>query len=338
MCVNPYIALRKDGSPVAVPCGHCLECRKAYQNEWKFRLKHELKRCSVPIYTTLTYKDSCMPLGDTDDGRTCGCVDVRDVQKFLKRLRKNGGELFEGLRYFCVSEYGTQGTLRPHYHLILIAPNVRSVEQVRLLIQKSWKNGFEKTKFCRPTHIHYLTKYLNKMDERDHLVKPFRLYSRSIGLNYLTPNVIKFYLTSFDRTCLYNGYRMSLPRYYQRKLDEMSLSYESFKRSGLTYSDLREEIVPEKDSRWWYMKNFNDNYFEIAEDARIELYRSDGQLSNVIYRDRQDVWKYYRDSIPLLHNIYEEDKRRYQEALVKNKIRDVDIGENTDEILQLIYE
>lgn len=337
MCVNPYIAKRKDGSPVAVPCGHCLECRKAYQREWQFRLNHELKRCDVPIYLTLTYKDNCMPYGDTEDGRSCGCVDVRDVQKFLKRLRKNGGELFDGLRYFCVAEYGTQGTIRPHYHMVLIAPNVTSVNQVRKLVQKSWKLGFEKTKFCTKDKIHYLTKYLNKIDERNHLVKPFRLYSRSLGLNYLTPNVIKFYLTSFDRTCLLNGYRMGLPRYYVRKLDELSTQEPMMKKAGLCYSDLREEIIPMKDTRWWYMKEFNDHFYEIAE--RMTPMMDCGYYQQpLLHLSLQDIWVRYRESIPLLHNLYEEDCRRYKDALVKNKIRDVDIGVETDEILQIIYD
>lgn len=61
---------------------------------------HE-KNCFV----TLTYNPAHLPAG--------GNLQYRDVQLFLKRLRKRYGS---GIRYFLCGEYGEQRT-RPHYHV-----------------------------------------------------------------------------------------------------------------------------------------------------------------------------------------------------------------------------
>jgi hypothetical protein len=63
-------------------------------------------------FATLTYDDEHLP----EDGS----VHKRDVQLFLKRLRKH---YKKPLRYFAVGEYG-ESSLRPHYHIILFGyPN-----------------------------------------------------------------------------------------------------------------------------------------------------------------------------------------------------------------------
>ena len=67
-------------------------------------------------FLTLTYDDENMP--HTYDGKQN--LDKRDVQAFLKRLRKGYPTK---LRYFMVGEYGEK-TQRPHYHLALFGyPN-----------------------------------------------------------------------------------------------------------------------------------------------------------------------------------------------------------------------
>lgn len=59
-------------------------------------------------FVTLTYDDFNLPPG--------GSLRYRDVQLFLKRLRKAFGG--KQIRFFCCGEYG-ESTRRAHYHLIL---------------------------------------------------------------------------------------------------------------------------------------------------------------------------------------------------------------------------
>lgn len=64
-----------------------------------------MSKCST--FLTLTYDDEYLPPG--------GTLVVRDLQLFMKRLRKRKGE---GIRFYASGEYG-DGNLRPHYHLLL---------------------------------------------------------------------------------------------------------------------------------------------------------------------------------------------------------------------------
>lgn len=66
---------------------------------------HESSLHSDNSFVTLTYDDDKLPFR--------GQLRYRDVQLFLKRLRKQGG-----FRFFCTGEYG-EVFFRPHYHLAL---------------------------------------------------------------------------------------------------------------------------------------------------------------------------------------------------------------------------
>ncbi len=70
---------------------------------------------------TLTYDDEHLPINDyvDSDGVIHGkpTLRKRDVQLFLKRLRKNY-KYDNHIKYFCCGEYGGK-TFRPHYHLII---------------------------------------------------------------------------------------------------------------------------------------------------------------------------------------------------------------------------
>ncbi len=94
--------------PIALPCGQCIGCRISQSKNWAIRCVHEASLHEFNCFVTLTYNESSLPTG--------GTLVKRDVQLFLKRLRKQ----FSGLtiRFYCCGEYG-ENLLRPHYHLIL---------------------------------------------------------------------------------------------------------------------------------------------------------------------------------------------------------------------------
>lgn len=81
----------------------------ARADSWKIRALHEAQTYreeGLPSsFITLTYSDETLP---TDYG-----LQIGDLQKFLKRLRKR-----RAFRYLAVGEYGDLNK-RPHYHALL---------------------------------------------------------------------------------------------------------------------------------------------------------------------------------------------------------------------------
>lgn len=95
----------KIGFPL--PCGRCIGCRMEKARQWGLRCLHEKKMHEHSWFATLTYNDESLPPG--------GSVCLRDVQLFMKRLRKAKGN---GIRFFLGAEYGEENR-RPHYHALL---------------------------------------------------------------------------------------------------------------------------------------------------------------------------------------------------------------------------
>ena len=113
-CISPITLkiqnpLNKDGK-VIVPCGKCMNCLTNRRESWIIRLIEEFKTKKA-TFLTLTYNDENLVYADGEKPT----LSKRDVQLFLKRLRKS---LKKSIKYYCVGEYGTR-TNRPHYHFIL---------------------------------------------------------------------------------------------------------------------------------------------------------------------------------------------------------------------------
>lgn len=116
-------------SPVRVngdlfPCGKCINCRAKSRQEWVFRLRMEYRNCDFGLFVTLTYDDDHLP----SDG-----VSIRDVQLFLKRLRKKYKS--KTLRYYICSEYG-DNTHRAHYHALLFLKILNVLLSFMTILQK----------------------------------------------------------------------------------------------------------------------------------------------------------------------------------------------------------
>lgn len=94
--------------PFNLPCGRCIGCRMEKARQWGLRCVHESKLWKQNSYVTLTYADEFMPPG--------GTVCLRDVQLFMKRLRKAREPAT--VRFFLGAEYGDENK-RPHYHALL---------------------------------------------------------------------------------------------------------------------------------------------------------------------------------------------------------------------------
>lgn len=100
--------LDHEGKIMDLPCRNCISCRLNYTRNWAVRIMHESKLWDSNEFVTLTYNNDNLPENQN--------LNYRDVQLFLKRLRKKYSQ--DRIRFVCAGEYGEQ-LGRPHYHLII---------------------------------------------------------------------------------------------------------------------------------------------------------------------------------------------------------------------------
>lgn len=120
------------GVSFKLPCGNCIGCRLARASAWATRCMHEKRMHDFSSFVTLTYADDKLPHG--------GTLVRRDVQLFLKRLRKKHGSF----RYYGCGEYGDR-TGRPHYHLLLFGIRFNDL---KLLKQNKYGDNLYDSKDC----------------------------------------------------------------------------------------------------------------------------------------------------------------------------------------------
>lgn len=197
------------------------------RDSWFLRFREEAKG-QFARFVTLTYNDANLPERIDDDGVIHYDVDKVQVQKFIKRMRKNNA-----FKYFVVSEYGSYDH-RPHYHLLLFSPK-------RIDVEKYWKYGFVYDVPARKGSFKYVTKYLLKGSDNvpDGNVPNFMTCSKrpAIGLKYLnTFTNDQFFDIKF---MMENDVKYPLPRYYRKKI------YQRLADGGETK---KKEIIEELES------------------------------------------------------------------------------------------
>lgn len=198
---------------LSVPCGTCYACLSRRRQDWVFRLKQEFRKYPNACFVTLTYDNENMPLA----GDGVPVVFKRDVQLFLKRLRKSLKD--KKIRYFCVSEYGVD-FLRPHYHAIIF--NLSACDNSYNLIKAAWQKGFICVDKVTDARISYVAKYcLSYGDGIEKFEKEFMLCSRrpAIGSSYLSESMKNFYKSQQSRLLVSeDGFVQNMPRYYFDKI------------------------------------------------------------------------------------------------------------------------
>ena len=147
---------------VQLPCGRCIGCRLEYARQWAVRIMHEASLHEENSFTTLTYRDSCLPFNNS--------LVKSHLQDFWKRLRYHSGQRF---RYYVAGEYSDDG--RPHYHACIFGffPSDAKLYNInngyRLyeseMLDEVWGHGltmtgsvtFESAGYC----ARYITKKIN---------------------------------------------------------------------------------------------------------------------------------------------------------------------------------
>lgn len=228
-----------------LPCGTCIECRRAQARAWALRCTLEYSQHQRVAFTTLTYDDSHLP----------NTLQKRDLQLFLKRARQRLARSLPArqLRFFAAGEYG-ETTNRPHYHAILFGADKRD----SALIQDTWALGFTSTEHATPASIAYTAGYCaKKLSDNYRRWWPEHMYER---INYETGEVYRYqppflqmsrrpgiggaarqFTNSWRDHAILNGAKLAVPRFLRKAWDELAspeqqeqLSYETYKRTALT--------------------------------------------------------------------------------------------------------
>ena len=242
-----------------VPCGKCEACIDTKRKEWLNRLKQEAKHAFSSYFITLTYADYALPRNSLG----YPCFSKRDVQLFMKRLRRdierkcNDGFPIN-VRYFIISEYGSKFG-RPHYHGILFNVPFDENETWRL-VEKSWSNGRISCTPCCPERIGYCANYMyGKSEHMPDLIadddnKIIMLSSRrpGIGSSYLTPDVISWHHDKLRNWYQDDNVKYALPRYWKDKIFDDIQKLAIFKENQ---KRIKEEELEELAERLeWYQK------------------------------------------------------------------------------------
>lgn len=175
---------------------------------WALRCQLELQQHQSAVFTTLTYNDENLP----------PTLQKRDLQLFLKRLRKHRPPTTRAIRFFACGEYGETNS-RPHYHAILYG--LRVLQEG--LIHDTWGLGHTHTAEANPKTIAYTAGYTTKKQgwqsqkkkemvdpETGELIQyqpPFIQMSQGIGGH------ARQWPQSWKLYAIHGGNKMAVPRY-----------------------------------------------------------------------------------------------------------------------------
>lgn len=210
------------GVPLKLPCGKCIGCRHSYARSWAIRCMHEKQMHEVSSFLTLTYEDKCLPQN--------GSLRKRDLQLFMKRLRKHDGR--DGIRFYACGEYGSQ-LLRPHYHVLLFNRDfvdkkfVKNSGSGEPLYQSDrmrelWPDGDHYIGAVSPQSCAYVARYVLKKvgnpDAPDGCEPEFTVMSRRPGIGATW--FAKYHKGVYDwDNVIFGNVEARPPRYYDTKME-----------------------------------------------------------------------------------------------------------------------
>lgn len=240
-CINPQRIITRRGEPMTIACGHCEACLNRKSSLSTLKVQLEDKGSKYCKFITLTYSNDYVPLAKfvPDGFGLCMLVSTshrygvgeilatsyyddadvsllenkfniegfvpflskRDVQLFIKRLRKNISTFYKQtrtlphseqikeedfqIRYYAVGEYGPDH-FRPHYHLLIWCESRLLHSSMGYLVHKSWPYGRIDCQTPVGTASNYVAGYLNSNCNLPRVLKtkstaPFCLHSFYLG-------------------------------------------------------------------------------------------------------------------------------------------------------------
>jgi len=286
-CTKPILITvsRKTGlSPENVPCGRCINCRLEKKRNWAIRMLHELQvNDFIGCFVTLTYNNDNLPEN--------GTLVKKDVQLFMKRLRK----LYppKTLRYFLVGEYGDSFD-RPHYHVAFFGVDFTDKKD-RLNLDSSWTYGHTHVGTLTWDSMSYVAGYITKKltgplsvhYKKNNIIPEFSLMSRRPGIGETWR--LK-YLDKDSEFIYINGKKSMLPKFYDRKFNELKKFIDNF---GIKRVIKDEERIE---------KNKLKKLQRILEDAKIQNERA-VENDMLLHKWKEQVNKQVEKNSLAMHNM-----------------------------------
>ena len=306
---NNYTPYSCDYEPklyVEIPCGWCIECRKARARDWNIRLQEELLHDNgqPKTFVTLTFSDEkIVELLEGDEiGEFNNAIVSKAIRRFTEYYRKRNGK---APKHWLISELGHTGTERLHLHgIIWDTPQE---------IRKTWNYGYSWCGiYVSGATIGYLMKYVTKFDQDHKFYIPQIWASKGIGKGYLTQGNITIARRDQNYRTL-QGQELALPTYYRNKIfseDERDFLYEDYLRKGKTTV---QGIKCDKDS---------DYYNKLIEEGRKKNNRLGYKLpkkdENIFEIQPENVTTYHRRK---LINNYIIEGTKHEQDLKKERIK-----------------
>ena len=163
-CLNPtrvHIVDADNQSPTGilqeVRCRKCVNCMRMRQAQWMYRGAVEYLTSQRTWFVTLTWKGQ-------------EPVSYEEVKKYFKRLRKKHGTF----RYLVTEEFGTNGTQRIHWHILLHSSDNMSWRAVT----GDWPHGHVHCKMARGVG---LASYIAKYAAKGGRIRASRFYGEESG-------------------------------------------------------------------------------------------------------------------------------------------------------------
>lgn len=268
---------------VLCPCGKCAGCVRSIRNVWTTRAILESYCHERNLFITLTYSPESYP--------ESGCISKRELQLFIKRLRKKCGQF----RYLCCGEYGRK-TRRAHYHGILFGFN-GSVSD----LESCWGKGFVSVGTVTPASCAYICKYITKRYDAewrtelsDHGLEPeFLLMSRRPGIGFdfvekIVNGLNSRNIKSVPNVLRIGGRIMVLGRYLKTKIAELIGITDEQKAEKL--KALRKELHDMLCDFYGVAPHPLSDYFPMAKDASKLFLKSLERPDREIFMKQRDYF------------------------------------------------
>jgi hypothetical protein len=281
----------ENGQPreyIEVPCGRCAGCRLEYSRVWADRCMAEATLHETSWFVTLTYNEEHVPYSEKVIDLGTGeliykTLCKRDVQLFMKRLRKNY-QFNNKIRFYLAGEYGSD-TARPHYHAILFGlklPDIQFYKRTPLgfnLYTSEFLNSVWSDDLGQIGHVivaevtwetcAYTARYIMKKQNGDAsewwkengVQQEFTLMSRKPGIakEFYEKNKLDFLrYRGTDISTLRGGRKIKNIKYFDKFLD---IEYPQERSERKEVVKKRMEVIKQKK-----LENTSRSYLEMLND------------------------------------------------------------------------
>lgn len=227
-----------------VPCGQCIACRLNKVRDWTIRIMHESRYHKDNCFLTLTFAPEYQKPS----------LDKTDIQKFLKRLRKQVGQF----RYYLCGEYGENHNLA-HYHICLFGIGIDNPIFKGKKYDRKGKGYYQEHNPCwqfgnvyiaelNYATARYVASYVNKkvfknskQYQENNLIPEFVLMSRNPGIGSQFVQEFKGMLLR-NKQVRFKGKAIAMPRYYENKVFDTDELKELRKADKLEHTVNKPEV------------------------------------------------------------------------------------------------